>query len=223
MAVPPTWSWMSRATMPLVSVTMAWAIEIPGVRTPPTVVKAPNFKTSLRDSGLCMDLPFVAGTGDNSPCRIVRRDSTVDRTTNEAPRFRVQGDEPPGGGRGHLCPGGPAAAAALRRLPLGLGAYHQDRSPVRSLHGPRHRLPGVCRLPAAGRPDRPPGDHREGAGLRGPGGAGRSRGGGARAGPRPGRRDWPAGGRLPPDAGGPPGLDATARGPRLQARYPQRA
>ena len=42
---------------------MAWAIEIPGVRTPPTVVKAPNFKTSLRDSGLwidgsCMSLPF---------------------------------------------------------------------------------------------------------------------------------------------------------------------
>jgi hypothetical protein len=43
---------MSRATIPLVSVTMAWAREMPGVRTPPTVVKAPNLKTSLRLSGL---------------------------------------------------------------------------------------------------------------------------------------------------------------------------
>jgi hypothetical protein len=43
---------MSRALMPLASVTMACAIEIPGVRTPPTVVKAPNLMTSRRDSGL---------------------------------------------------------------------------------------------------------------------------------------------------------------------------
>src|ERR1700694_2555767 len=105
----PLCSWRSRATMPLASVTMAWAIEIPGVRTPPTVVKAPNFRTSLRDNelcwglcwglgrGLCMALPFVADLADKFPCRSVRRDSTVDRTTNEASRFRVQGDEPPGG------------------------------------------------------------------------------------------------------------------------------
>lgn len=51
---PPTLSWMSRATMPFVSVTVAWASETPGVRTPPTVVKAPNFNTSLRLRGLGM-------------------------------------------------------------------------------------------------------------------------------------------------------------------------
>src|SRR6267143_3624841 len=191
MAVPPTCSWISRATMPLASVTMAWASEIPGVRTPPTVVKAPNLRTSLRDNGLswglcrglCMDLPFVAGLADRFPWRIVRRDSTVDRTINEASRFRVQGDEPPGGGRGHLCLGGPAAPAALRRFPLGLGTHHQDRGPVRGLYGPRHRLPGICRLPPAGRPDRPAGGQHQGTHLREPGGAGRERGGGTPAGP----------------------------------------
>lgn len=52
--MPPTASWMSRAVMPLVSVTIAWASEMPGVRTPPTVVYAPNFKTSLRLSGLAL-------------------------------------------------------------------------------------------------------------------------------------------------------------------------
>src|SRR3989449_7808797 len=36
------------------SVTIACASEIPGVRTPPTVVYAPNFRTSLRLSGLAM-------------------------------------------------------------------------------------------------------------------------------------------------------------------------
>ena len=38
--------------MPLVSVMMAWAIETPGVSTPPTVVKAPYLSTSLRLRGL---------------------------------------------------------------------------------------------------------------------------------------------------------------------------
>src|SRR5207245_2855097 len=52
--VPPTFSWRSRAVIPFVSVTIACASEIPGVRTPPTVVYAPNFRTSLRLSGLAM-------------------------------------------------------------------------------------------------------------------------------------------------------------------------
>jgi hypothetical protein len=33
---------------------MAWASEIPGVSTPPTVVKAPNFRTSRLLSGFVM-------------------------------------------------------------------------------------------------------------------------------------------------------------------------
>src|SRR5437870_5258222 len=45
---------MSRAVMPFVSVTIACASETPGVRTPPTVVYAPNFRTSLRLSGFAM-------------------------------------------------------------------------------------------------------------------------------------------------------------------------
>src|ERR1700682_566716 len=60
MFVPPAESWTSRATMPLVSVTMAWASETPGVRTPPTVVNAPYFRTCLRLSGLAMSsLPGI--------------------------------------------------------------------------------------------------------------------------------------------------------------------
>ena len=43
---------MSRATMPLLSVTIAWASEMPGVMTPPAVLKAPNLITSLRLNGL---------------------------------------------------------------------------------------------------------------------------------------------------------------------------
>src|SRR5438067_13922766 len=50
----PTVSWMSRAMMPLVSVTIASASEMPGVSTPPTVVYAPNFRTSLRLRGLAI-------------------------------------------------------------------------------------------------------------------------------------------------------------------------
>src|SRR5215471_21227978 len=63
MLVPPTFSWMSRATMPLVSVTMAWARETPGVSTPPTVVKAPNLRTSRRLSGLNIVPSFAIGKG----------------------------------------------------------------------------------------------------------------------------------------------------------------
>jgi hypothetical protein len=47
-------SWMSRAMIPLLSVVMAWASTTPGVSTPPTVVKAPYFRTSRRLSGLAM-------------------------------------------------------------------------------------------------------------------------------------------------------------------------
>src|SRR5712691_3356184 len=52
---------MSRAVMPFVSVTIACASEMPGVRTPPTVVYAPNFRTSLRLSGLAMSVSFCSG------------------------------------------------------------------------------------------------------------------------------------------------------------------
>src|SRR3989442_13651598 len=52
---------MSRAVMPFVSVTIACASETPGVRTPPTVVYAPNFRTSLRLSGLAMSVSFCSG------------------------------------------------------------------------------------------------------------------------------------------------------------------
>src|SRR5262249_55181965 len=38
--------------MPLVSVMIAWASEMPGVNAPPTVVYAPNFSTSLLLNGL---------------------------------------------------------------------------------------------------------------------------------------------------------------------------
>src|SRR5499427_9279209 len=63
MLVPPTFSWMSRATMPCVSVTTAWARETPGVSTPPTVVKAPNLRTSRRLSGLNIVPSFAIGKG----------------------------------------------------------------------------------------------------------------------------------------------------------------
>src|SRR4030095_14147158 len=54
---------MSRALMPLVSVTMACAIEIPGVSTPPTLVNAPNLMTSRRDSGLLIMVSLLVGLG----------------------------------------------------------------------------------------------------------------------------------------------------------------
>src|SRR5882762_1478575 len=43
--------------MPRVSVAIAWASETPGVSTPPTVVNAPNFMTSLRLRGLTAMAP----------------------------------------------------------------------------------------------------------------------------------------------------------------------
>src|SRR3989441_12691492 len=48
---------MSRARIPRVSVAIAWASEMPGVSTPPTVVKAPNLMTSLRLRGLTAMAP----------------------------------------------------------------------------------------------------------------------------------------------------------------------
>src|ERR1700730_16145932 len=124
---------MSRATMPLVSVTIAWAKEIPGLRTPPTVVKAPNLKTSLRLSGLNIDIPSVVGLAGLTS-EIARRDSTVGRTNNEDSALRIQNDDAPPGGRGHLRPGRLAAAAPFRRLPFDFEPALQDRGPVRGLH-----------------------------------------------------------------------------------------
>src|SRR4029453_1518887 len=61
--VPFTLSWMSRALMPFVSVTMAWAIEMPGVSTPPTLVNAPNLMTSRRERGLLIMVSLLGGSG----------------------------------------------------------------------------------------------------------------------------------------------------------------
>src|SRR5207244_8780247 len=110
MAVPPTESWTSRAKMPLVSVTMAWASETPGVRTPPTVVKAPYFRTCLRLSGLAMSPSLGPG---GLAWRMIPRDLTVVPTTHEAPTFRVQSHEPARSGRRHLRPRRRAAPHAV--------------------------------------------------------------------------------------------------------------
>src|SRR5713226_6576269 len=190
MAVPPTDNWTSRARRPLVSVTMAWASETPGVRTPPTVVNAPYFRTCLRLSGLVMAL--LLGSGSLA-WRMNARDSTVVPITHEAPRFRVQSDEHTGSGGRHLRPRRRSAPHALRGLPVRLRPHHQDRSPVRLLHGPHHRLPGLRRLPAAGGPDRPAGQRGQspppaGRALSGRHGAFPSAGAGTGRGDRPARR-----------------------------------
>src|SRR5712692_674564 len=101
MAVPPTDNWMSRAKRPLVSVTMAWASETPGVRTPPTVVNAPYFRTCLRLSGLAMAL--LPGVRQFS-LENERPGFYSSPITHEAPGFRVQGDEHTGSGGRHLRP-----------------------------------------------------------------------------------------------------------------------
>src|SRR5262244_601061 len=167
MLVPPTLSWTSRATMPLVSVTMAWARETPGVSTPPTVVKAPNLRTSRRLSGLNMVSPLTVWWTVGKSCRIGGRDSTVERTSNEASGFRVQDDEPARGGRRHLRPGRPPTPPPLRLRDLALRPHLEDGDAVRRLHGRRHRLPRLRRLPPAGRRDRPPRRVRAAAARRG--------------------------------------------------------
>src|SRR5215468_591526 len=156
MLTPPTFSWRSRATMPLVSVTMAWASETPGVSTPPTVVKAPNLRTSRRLSGLNMVSPLTVWWTVGKSCRIGGRDFTVEKTSNEASGFRVQGDEPARGGRRHLRPGRPPPSSALRLRHLRLWSHLEDRGAVRGIHGRSHRVPRLRRLPPTGRPDRPP-------------------------------------------------------------------
>src|SRR6266852_2329848 len=219
MAVPPTESWTSRAMMPLVSVTMAWASETPGVRTPPTVVKAPYFRTCRRLSGLAMSpLPGSGGLA----WRINAGDSTVVPITHETPGFRVQSHEPARSGRRHLRPRGRAAPHAVRVPPVRLRPHHEDRGAVRLLHGPHHRLPGIRCVQATGGPDRPAGQRGQSPS---PAGRAPARRDAAEAGPRAGagRGDRPARRGLPPDARRPPRLDAAARGSRLQAGYPQRS
>src|SRR5215831_8393489 len=223
MLVPPTLSWTSRATMPLVSVTMAWASETPGVSTPPTVVKAPNLRTSRRLSGLNMVSPLTVWWTVGKSCRIGGRDSTVEKTSNEASGFRVQGDEPARGGRRHLRPGRPPASPRIRRRHLTFRPPFEDGGAVRRLHGRRHRLPRSRRLPPAGRPDRPPRRARE-AGARGgqcDARLHRSAHAGARPGPRGG--GGPALPGLPCKARCSPGVDRAPRGARLEAGYLPRA
>src|SRR5262247_769171 len=217
MLVPPTVSWTSRATMPLVSVTMAWASETPGVSTPPTVVKAPNLRTSRRLSGLNMVSPLTVWWTVGKSCRIGGRDSTVEKTSNEASGFRVQGDEPARGGRRHLRPGRPPAPPPLRLRHLGLRSHLEDGGAVRRLHGRRHRLPRLRRLPPTGRPDRPPPRARAATACRGRRDARPRRWARARARPRPRGGDRPAHRRLPSEARGSPRVDPAPRGSRVQA------
>src|SRR5215470_5381435 len=129
MLVPPTLSWTSRATMPLVSPLTVWW----------TVGKS---------------------------CRIGGRDSTVEKTSNEASGFRVQGDEPARGGRRHLRLGRPPAPPRICRRHLAFRPPLEGRGAVRRLHGRRHRLPRFRRSPPAARPVRPTGRARA-AGARG--------------------------------------------------------
>src|SRR5262252_3731605 len=223
MLVPPTLSWTSRATMPLVSVTMAWASETPGVSTPPTVVKAPNLRTSRRLSGLNMVSPLTVWWTVGKPCRIGGRDSTVERTSNEASGFRVHGDEPARGGRRHLRPDRPPSSSPLRLYSLRLWSHLEDGGAARGLHGRGHRVPRLRRLPPTGRPDRPP-RHALGATDRSGGRDPRShRCARARARPRPRGGNRSAHGRLPPDARRAPCIDRAPRGSRVEARHPPRA
>src|SRR6266850_4695289 len=140
MAEPATESWTTRDRRPLGSVTMAWASETPGVRTPPTVVKAPYFRTCRRLSGLAMSPSLGSG---GLAWRMNAGDSTVVPITHEAPGFRVQSHEPARSGRRHLRPRRRATPHAVRRLPVRLRPHQQDRGPVCRLHGRHHRLPGL--------------------------------------------------------------------------------
>src|SRR5215467_10980151 len=107
--------------MPLVSVTIAWASETPGVRTPPTVVKAPYFRTCRRLSGLAMSvLPGEGGLA----WRMNAGDSTVVPNIHETREIRVQSHEPARGGRRHLRARGRAPPHAVRRFPVRLRPHH---------------------------------------------------------------------------------------------------
>src|SRR3989442_5618148 len=124
MAVLPPESWASRAKVPLVPVRMAWASETPGVRTPPTVVKARYFRTCLRLSGLAMSPSLGSG---GLAWRMNARDFTVVPTTHEAPTFPVQIHEPARSGRRHLRTRIRAAPHHVIRIPVRFRSHLEDR------------------------------------------------------------------------------------------------
>src|SRR5581483_10460930 len=101
MVAPPTGTCTSRVAMPLPSVVIAWASEMPGVSTPPTVVKAPNLSTSRRLSGLAMarspPWPTVTG-GGGVGFRMIRRNRL---DTPGACRFTQAQHDPFRGGFPH--------------------------------------------------------------------------------------------------------------------------
>src|SRR5262245_4914287 len=100
--VPPEENWMSRAVMPLLSVLIAWASTMPGVRTPPTVVKAPNLSTSLRLSGLAMACLLLIGANSRGRTPVPAAQL---RVSGVAPRARALGGSLCGGtkSRRHRC------------------------------------------------------------------------------------------------------------------------